>query len=160
LTVVIDPDGRERHLYYGVGWGEDLSALLDELASPPLPAASDSSDLVGQNVALLSDTKVFDWAEWELDPGVSAQTLRVFPTADLAEEYFTGAIAELESSGWISMGEETGEGTLKGAYLIHRHPDGGHVGNGYNLNVMVEVEGKSFEDTRYTLVWMGGGFCC
>ena len=157
LTVVIDPDGRERHQYFGVGWGEDMATLLDELVSPPPPEPSAS---IGQNISLVSDTKVFNWADWELDPGITVQTLRVFPDSDTADGFFTETIEGMVSSGWLSLGDEDAEGTLKGTYTLYRHPDGRHAGVGYNLNVMVQVEGKSDESTRDTLIWMAGGYCC
>ena len=96
LTIVIDPRGFERYHYYGVGWSDDMIATLDELV-PPEPEARIAGALDDNNVlsglsskaeTMLEDSTSYYWEDWELEEGITGQSVHNFTGVIPTKRYF------------------------------------------------------------------------
>ncbi len=168
LTIVIDPRGVERFHYYGVGWSDDMISTLDELV-PAEPEARVAGTLGNDNVlsglsvkaaAMLADSTSYYWEDWELEEGITGQSVHNFSGTISTKRYFMERMNGLEENGWTNLGKEDEEGEALGLYYMFQISDTDYIGVGTDGNVMVEVRGKGFGKTLDELFWLGGALCC
>ena len=168
LTIVIDPRGVERYHYYGVGWSDNMISTLDELVpvEPEVRVADtlgDNNALSGLNdkaAAMLAESTSYYWEDWELEEGITGQSVHNFSGTIPTKRYFMERMNSLEENNWINLGKEDEDGEALGLYYMFKISETDYIGVGTNENVMVEVRGAGFGKTLDALFWLGGALCC
>ncbi|MDA1279063.1 MAG: SCO family protein [Chloroflexi bacterium] len=166
LTVVIDPGGIECHHYYGVGWSDDMIVTLDNVLPEIVDNTGDAATvapLAGLSTGaseLLAEATSYYWEDWELEDGISVQSVHNFSGKIPTKRYFVARMDGLEENDWINMGREDAGGEALGLYYMFKNTDTDYIGVGTNENVMVEVRGENFNVTLDALFWLGGALCC
>ncbi|MFQ5879891.1 MAG: SCO family protein, partial [Dehalococcoidia bacterium] len=152
LTVVIDPEGQERHRYFGVGWSDDLLKRLEEkLASSGTGSQASLQGSGGDGhspglptgvpdlQALKAKATEFTWEKWELPSGVSSQVMYQFPTNEQAVTYSQGLMQQTADAGW----EKVDNFELLARWTVLRKGKSwAAVGGKENINLVFEMEGN------------------
>jgi protein SCO1/2 len=176
LMVIVDPEGRERHRYLGTGWSEDVLQTLQadraaavepqpvvaavEPATEPvaLPAvASAPKEVTASADDLIADAVALKWEDWELEPGVSSQTLYQFPTTGGKTNYIDHLRAEA-----ASRGIEVSKGQLSAMkYDLIEWGEAQYTAVGYtDQNIAVVLEGSVASDLTKALAVIDDDWCC
>ena len=155
LTVVIDPQGIERHRYFGVGWSQDL---LDRFNGQLLSSSINDQSLSAENnhftglptggvdlKALQAEATVFTWEKWELPWGVSSWVMYQFPTSEQALTYYQELLRQVAGTSWERVDEvdQTADGDTTVRWVILREGERwAAVGGRENVNLVFEIEGN------------------
>ncbi len=140
------------YLYSGVGWSDDMISTLDELV-PAEPEARVAGTLGIDNVlsglsvkaaVMLADSTSSYWEDWELDEGITRQSVHNFSGTIPTKQYFMERMSGLEEPCWTNLGKEDEDGEALGLYYMFQISDTDYIGVGTNGNVMVEVRGTGF----------------
>ncbi len=182
LTVVIDPQGIERHRYFGIGWSQDL---LDGLNQQLLISESNVEAPVQESVGespvdglapgglatdgveletLRAGSTVFTWEQWELPQGVSSQAMYQFPDNEGASTYSQGLLRQVADAGWetVEVVTESDDGPTDAQWVILRDDKGwAAVGGNKNINLVFEIAGND-EDAVFEAIAAieGTNLCC
>lgn len=167
LLVIVDPDGQMRHRYLGTGWAADVVERLQsdittvpgdpevaEVANEPTEPATTNPSTTPD--ALLTEATRVTWEDWELEPGVTSQTLYKFPNTGTRNAYLDHVREEAAAAGitprktrLIAMQTE----------LIDWKPDL-VSGIGYFENLVVVVEADSTDAADNALNVLDDEWCC
>lgn len=158
LVVVIDPQGIERHRYFGVGWTQDLldrfnqKLLSSETNGQAVQEANveeSPSDGLLAGVADLEDLRAeataFIWEEWELARGVTFQVMHQFPSTERASAYYQGLLQQVAGTSWEKVEEvdQTADGDTTVRWVILREGEKwAAVGGREDVNLVFEIEGN------------------
>ena len=161
--VVIDPDGRERHRYFGTGWSEEaLERLLAEMGgaeteAPPAPVAQQIV-ASGGAVALLAEALAMPWEEWELAPGVSSQSLYQFASSGQRYSFVDQFLEDATAQG-ASVRPRSSLSAM--TYHLVDWSGGRVTAVGYtDGNIVVIVEAESIAAATTALNQLDDEWCC
>lgn len=160
--VIIDPDGRERHRYFGTGWSEDaLEVLQAEMggAATAVPAAAVAPQQVANREAaeLLAGALALPYEEWELGPGVASQAIYQF---DSSGERYT--FIDLFVADATAQGASVSRSSLSAmVYQLVDWPDEGVTAVGHtDANLVVIVEAETTSAAALALGRLDDEWCC
>lgn len=177
LVVVIDPQGIERHRYFGVGWSQDLldrfnQSLLNSetngqtsLAVSVDDSPSDGLPTTGADLdALQAEATVFAWEEWELVSGVSSQVMNQFPTKEQAWTYHGALLQQAAGEGGevTDKLERSTDVEFTAHWTILRKGDiWAAVAGRASINLVFTIEGSTEDAVLETIAEIEGtSLCC
>lgn len=174
LLVIIDPDGRERHRYLGVGWAQDVLERLGSVGSEPdtivqadpEPVSADDepqavtpepSTVGGIDADLLSTAIALPWEEWELEEGVTSQVLYQFPSSGHSIAFVAQMAVVAEEEAESVQGDRLTAMT----YSLIDWGDGRVTAVAYTDGALVlVVEGTDAGKVRRALAVVDDEWCC
>ena len=160
LLVIVDPNGREKHRYFGSGWSQDvierLEAAFGSAPAPSVPAADREQPLSAAAADLLETAIALPWEDWELEAGVSSQILYQFPSTGQLASFVRQSREDTEDGG-----AEVSRVNLSAMTVAMMPGDGGaFTGIGYTENLAVVVEGDSRSSVLGALSVLDNEWCC
>jgi protein SCO1 len=186
LVVVIDPEGIERHRYFGTGWSQDLLTRLEpdliamRLDEEKIPQVSEIGDqtiavepehtdsapsertplvsALGTAESLRATAKEFKGETGDAFDDIDSEFVLQFKAEGAASSWLRAQVIEAVDAGWRVMEAEPPDGAGF-EYTLLEGPDGTYLGVARELWMALEITGTN-PSRVYAMLFYAQGLCC